>query len=88
MADSGAECRAVDSQGADRGHFVANISFGPAAVAAIRPHIKAVMDMPLMVAPVDPCIPAFLKAGRGHVAVSGPDPQALSRIRKVTWVSP
>ena len=45
------------------GHFVPNISFGPTTCAAIRPHIKGVMDVHLMIAPVDPYIDAFASAG-------------------------
>ena len=45
------------------GHFVPNITFGPTTCAAIRPHISTVMDVHLMIAPVDPYIEAFAKAG-------------------------
>jgi ribulose-phosphate 3-epimerase len=76
FARLGEEVRAIEAAGADwvhidvmDGHYVPNLSMGPAIVRAIRPVTRLPFDVHLMISPVDPFLDAFAEAGADTITI-------------------
>lgn len=76
FARLGEEVRSIDAAGADwvhidvmDGHFVPNITIGPAVVKALRPHTGKIFDVHLMISPVDAFLEEFAAAGADIITV-------------------
>jgi ribulose-phosphate 3-epimerase len=94
FARLGEEIRALEAAGADwihvdvmDGHFVPNLTIGPAVVKALRPHTTLPLDVHLMISPVDSFLDAFAEAGADHITVhpeAGPHiHRTVQRIRSL-----
>ena len=94
FARLGEEVKAVTQAGADfihvdvmDGHFVPNISMGPLVCEAIKPHTHLPLDVHLMIAPADPFLESFAKAGANIITIhpeAGPHlHRSLQTIKKL-----
>jgi ribulose-phosphate 3-epimerase len=94
FARLGEEIRAMTASGADYlhidvmdGHFVPNLTIGPAVVKALRPHSRLPFDVHLMISPVDPFVRDFAEAGADIITVhpeAGPHLHRTLQLIKAT----